>query len=225
MDIFISSVVGGYESYRDAAVEAIETLGHRAVRAEDFAASPTTPQQACLAAVRTADVVLLLVGSSYGAPQASGLSATHEEYLEAREDKPVLVFVESEVERQGAQQDFLPEVQAWSTGHFRAAYDSPEELKSSVIRALHEFQMSASAGPVDETGMVSRAQQLVETAPRTASAVLVVGTVGGPAQPVIRPAELEDPELARDLQREALFGDNAVLDSSVGTRIEIEGAV
>lgn len=40
---------------------------------------------------------------------------------------------------------------------------------------------------------------------------------------MIRPAELEDPELARDLQREALFGDHAVLESAEGTDVRVAG--
>jgi Domain of unknown function (DUF4062) len=119
--VFISSPIGDYGHYRAAAQEAIETLGHQVVRAEDFPASAGTPQQACLAAVRDSDLVVLLMGELYGVPQLSGLSATHEEYREARERKPVLVFVESGVTREPAQEAFLEEVQAWATGHFRAS--------------------------------------------------------------------------------------------------------
>ena len=150
MDVFISSVLGGYEAFRDAAADAVETLGHRVVRAEDFLATPGTPQQACLEAVRQSDLVVLLLGSDYGAPQESGLFATHEEYLEARERRPVLVFVESGVERESAQEEFLREVQAWTSGHFREAYSSPEELKKAVTRALHEHVLATSVGSVDE---------------------------------------------------------------------------
>lgn len=162
MEIFLSSVISGYEAYRSAAVEAVETLGHDVIRAEDFTASPSTPQQACLAAVRESDLVVLLVGDNYGALQSSGLSATHEEYREARDDKPVLVFVQSGVERDDKQHEFLEEVQAWSTGHYRAAFSSPGELKSAIIRALHDYELAASAGPSDEQEMAERARALVE---------------------------------------------------------------
>jgi hypothetical protein len=56
-----------------------------------------------------------------------------------------------------------------------------------------------------------------------ASPQLILAVVGGPHQQVLRPAELEDPELARTVQREALFGDHAVLDASHGTEVRIEG--
>lgn len=34
-----------------------------------------------------------MLGEAYGMKQASGLSATHEEYREARDTKPVIAFV------------------------------------------------------------------------------------------------------------------------------------
>lgn len=89
----ISSVIAGMEEYRAAAREAAESLGYIVIAAEDFGASPSSPQQVCLAGVRDADVVVLLLGARYGTPQRSGLSPTHEEYREARGRKPVLVFV------------------------------------------------------------------------------------------------------------------------------------
>jgi hypothetical protein len=95
MKVFISSVISGMEDYRAAAREAIESLGHAAIAAEDFGASPNSPQQVCLAGVRDADVIALLLGARYGTPQASGLSPTHEEYREARGAKPILVFAQT----------------------------------------------------------------------------------------------------------------------------------
>ena len=81
--------------------------------------------------MRDADVVVLLMGERYGAVQPSGLSATHEEYREARDRKPVLVFVEECAAREPAQQVFLEEVQQWETGHLRVPYSSPETLRSA----------------------------------------------------------------------------------------------
>ena len=93
MQVFISSVVSGMQEFREAAATGARTLGHEVKRSEDFPASPATPQQACLAGVRWADVVILLLGSRYGQVQPSGLSATHEEYEEAKERHPVLCLL------------------------------------------------------------------------------------------------------------------------------------
>jgi hypothetical protein len=63
--VVISSVISGMEEERTAARQAAETLGHTVTAAEDFRASPQTPQQVCLGAVRDADVVVLLLGARY----------------------------------------------------------------------------------------------------------------------------------------------------------------
>jgi hypothetical protein len=74
--VFISSLISGYEPYRTAVVEAVETLGHQVLRAQDFPATPGTPQQACLAGVRESDlVVLLIVGSGPLAAHIQGHQA------------------------------------------------------------------------------------------------------------------------------------------------------
>ncbi len=83
MKVFISSVVSGFESFRDAAAAGIEALGYTVIRSEDFGAVAASSQQTCLEGVRVADVVVLLLGARYGFLQPAGLSATHEEYREA----------------------------------------------------------------------------------------------------------------------------------------------
>jgi len=222
--VFISSLISGYEPYREAVAEAVETLGHQIVRAEDFPASPGTPQQACLAAVRESNVVVLLIGERYGYPQSSGLSATHEEYREARERKPVLVFVESGASRENAQQTFLDEVQAWATGHYRASFNSLTELKAAVLRSLHDYELAAATGPVDEGEILARATALLPEGRRSTSAPqLAFAVAGGPHQQVLRPVELEQADLRRDIQREALFGEHPVLDATQGTTPAIRG--
>src|SRR5437867_11552552 len=116
MKIFISSLVSGFEPFREAAKSAVVTLRHEPIMAEDFGSQPNSPQVACLQGVRSADLVILLLGARYGYSQgASGLSPTHEEYLEARDTKPMLVFVEGGIEREPEQARFLSEVQAWQT--------------------------------------------------------------------------------------------------------------
>src|SRR5438309_6616909 len=105
MKVFISSVIRGLEPHRDAASRAARALRHEVKLAEDFAASSATPQQACLAGVRWAEVVILILGARYGEPQTSGLAPTHEEYREARERCPVLIFVERDAKFEPAQRE------------------------------------------------------------------------------------------------------------------------
>jgi hypothetical protein len=140
---FISSVVSGMEAYRDAAARAARMLRHEVIRSEDFGASPSTPQRVCLAGVRAADLVLLLLGKRYGVAQASGLSPTHEEFREAKDRCPVLVFVEKTADREEAQEQFVKEAQGWGSGLYTAAFSSPEELQEAVVSGMHQLELAA----------------------------------------------------------------------------------
>lgn len=129
MKIFISSLITGMEPFRLAAKEAIIQLGHDPIMAEDFGARPHSPQIACLDGLRQSGLVVLILGSGYGAKQPTGLSATHEEYREAKQGHPVIAFVQENVERAGDQAAFVKEVQAWEGGLFRGGFDTAEKLK------------------------------------------------------------------------------------------------
>jgi hypothetical protein len=85
-------------------------------------------------------LLVLLLGARYGSPQgSSSVSPTHEEYLEARDTKPVLVFVQDGVVREAEQSKFVSEVQGWQNGHFREGFETPEQLKDLVTRAIHDY--------------------------------------------------------------------------------------
>jgi hypothetical protein len=105
------------ESYRDSVALAITSLGLEPIRSEDFGARADSPQRVCLDGVRSADATVLLLGERYGDTQESGLSATHEEYREARERMPVLVFVQRDATYEAPQRSFINEVREWSGGH------------------------------------------------------------------------------------------------------------
>ncbi len=167
MKVLGSSVIQGFEDYRAAALRACRALRHEVKRAEDFAASFASPQQACLAGVRWAEAVLLLVGGRYGDRQPSGLSATHEEYREARERAPVLAFVQEGVEREPAQREFLREVRAWTAGHITASFNDADELQDAITGALRDLELSRAVGPVDEQEILVRAHALVPTDDRS----------------------------------------------------------
>ena len=85
MKVFISSLITGMEDLRAAARDAVLQLGHEPVMAEDFGALPHSPQVTCLTGLRQSALMILILGAHYGAKQALGLSATHEEYREAKD--------------------------------------------------------------------------------------------------------------------------------------------
>nr|WP_281497558.1 DUF4062 domain-containing protein [Ornithinimicrobium sp. F0845] len=221
--VFVSSLISGYESLRAAAAAAIVTLGNEVVRAEDFQASPDSPQQSCLAGVRDSQAVVLLLGERYGHVQQSGLSATHEEYREARESRPVLVFVQRDCHPEPKQVEFIREVQGWEKGHFTAEFSDAEDLRTRVTRALHEFALANEASPLNENELIERARALLPAQDRSHNPILHVGVAPGPVRAVLRPAQLDDPQLQRYLLAEALTGDNAVLTPSAGTDLAVVG--
>lgn len=224
MKVFISSVISGYESFRDAAAEAVRVLGHQVIRAEDFPADAGAPQQVCLKGVREADLVLLLMGERYGYIAPSGLSATHEEYRESKERRPILVFVESAASRDIQQRAFVDEVQSYVAGHFRATFVTEQDLKDSVTLALHRHEMSIAASPVDEEEMLARAANLPSSGRgMPSSATLFMGLAGGPRQQVLRPTEIEDPALECKIMKEALFGAVKLFDTARGSASRIDG--
>lgn len=222
MKIFISSLITGLEDIRAAVREAIEQLGHDPVIAEDFGAQPNSPQVACLSGLRQSGLVILVLGASYGAKQSSGLSATHEEYREAKGTRPVIAFVQEGVTRDADEAQFVTEVQGWEGGLFRGGFKSAEQLRSLVTRAIHQWELSNAAGPLDGQEILARAlSALPERDRQGRSTELVVSIAGGPVQPLLRPSEIEAPALAQDMLQAALFGPNRIFSPSLGTKHEI----
>jgi hypothetical protein len=96
---------------------------------QNFPGSSRSLQVACLAGVREADVVILLLGERYGPKQNLGLSATHEEYREAKERCTVIPFVQGNITFDDDQDAFAAEVRSWNGGHYSASFDGPEDLR------------------------------------------------------------------------------------------------
>ena len=224
MKIFISSLIGGFGEYRAATLAAIKSLGQKAIMAEDFSAGVSSPRVACLDGVRQSDLVILLLGADYGAvQQVSGLSATHEEYREAKDRRPVIAFVQDGVQRDPAQAAFVTEVQDWQGGLFRGGFTGADGLRDAVTQAIHNFQLSSATAAVDAHEMLARANELVPREGRSqmrgmSGPILHLVVVGGPAQTILRPVEIERPELAHSLMREATYGPHSIFDPAYGSK-------
>src|ERR1700730_8991330 len=161
MKVFISSLITGMDALRSAAREAVLQLGHEPVMAEDFGAQPQSPQVTCLSGVRVSGLMILILGAEYGAKQASGLSATHEEYREAKERCPVIAFVEQGVTRDADQAAFVREVQSWESGLYREGFSGADQLRQLITRRLHEWELANAVGPVDESQLLAQALSLL----------------------------------------------------------------
>lgn len=224
MKVFISSLIAGFGPERAAVRRAVTTLRYEPVMAEDFGAQPHSPQIACLQGLRGSDAVVLVLGERYGVvPHGSTISATHQEYREARGTKPVIAFVQEGVTAEPEQVAFIDEVQAWEGGLFRGAFSTPDELHDGVIRALHDFTLTNAVGPIDEQEMIARATALLPPEHRNhaASAFLDVAVAGGPLQRILRPAELEAATLAEHIQQSALFGEHRLMDRTQGSETRL----
>ena len=219
MKVFISSLISGMEAERASVKAAIELLRHEAAMAEDFGARASSSQVACLDALRQSDLVVLILGTRYGAKQLSGLSATHEEYREARGQKPILAFLQ-QGEPEAEQAAFISEAGKWESGLNRATpFSTPEQLRDLVTRALHDYALTHARAPLDAKGLASRAQALLpdNQSVRHSGVSLHVAIAAGPEATILRPAELEAPELGDAMEKQALFGAPPVFDRRVGT--------
>lgn len=219
MKLFISSLITDMGDFRAAAREAVVPLGFSVLMAENFGARPQSPQIACLEGVRKADAVILIVGARYGAKQTSGLSATHEEYRQAKERCPVFVFVQENVTREAEQDEFLTEIQAWGTGFFRAAFSTPENLRHEVTKAIHQWTLSKATGPVDTEEMMARSVNALSQnrGQQNQDTFLRLSITGGPVQQILRPSQIEDQGFAQELQQAALFGSTQLFALSEGS--------
>lgn len=223
MKVFISSVIAGFQPFRDAASRGARTLRHEVIKAEDFGASPDSPQRVCLAGVRKADAQMLILGARYGEIQASGLSPTHEEFREARERCDVLVFVQEGVTPEPRQGDFLREVRDWAGGHYTASFSTAEELLDAVVTALHDLETSRNGADEGNDRLVERARALVPEERGFDSPSLCVVVVGSPNQQVIRPVDIERTDLADRILQQALFGASPVFSKASGCDHDVRG--
>lgn len=231
MKVFLSSLIADFEDYRAAAVAAVRSLGHEPVTAESFDAGVASPRIACLRGVREADLIVMILGANYGAVQPnSDLSATHEEWREAKDRRPVVAFVQEGVDRDLRQAEFVREVQDWTGGLFRGGFRDAEDLRGTMTRTIHRLELSTATAAVDPSEMLSRAQSLIpreeRSITRAGGPLVHVAVVGGPAQTILRPVEIERPQLARALLREATYGEDAIFDPEHGSRTTmIDGAL
>lgn len=146
MRIFISSVTAGLEEERRALPAQIRALGHEPVMFEDFGAQTVPSRQACLDAVATSDVYLLLLGPHYGYQfPETDQSATHDEFVEARNKgiRP-LVFRKDGVTPHPDQAAFIKMVGDYAAGAFWDTYTQLTELLTKVTAAVRSLESALS---------------------------------------------------------------------------------
>jgi hypothetical protein len=148
MRIFISSVRDGLEVERDSLAALITALGHTPVRFEDFGPQDVPSRKACLDAVATCDVYLLLLGPRYGYrfPE-TGQSATHDEFIAAQQaGLRRLVFRKQGVAFEPEQEAFAKLVGDYGTGVFYGTFNEPTDLLAKAAAAIRG--LAEQPGPI-----------------------------------------------------------------------------
>jgi hypothetical protein len=218
MKVFVSSAVTGFEEYRAAVRVAVDVLRHETILAERYPAMAGSPQQACLQGVRDADVTVVVLGARYGQLQPSGMSATHEEFLEAHGRGVAIVLVQEGIDLEPEQASLIKQVKTW-TGSMIETFTTPEQLKEATIRALNRFEVSRSQSRVDAEDLLQKALKLIPSSGSGASPAIAVAIVPGPKGQLIRPAQLDS--FGAQVRREVLTGQEALFDPALGTRLDI----
>lgn len=159
--VFISSIQREYAQPRQAARGAVESLGLRAVMAENAPASTTGARTALLRLIEDCDAFILIVGPAYGEVTETGRSATEDEFDHARSlGKPILVFVD-DCQRDAAQEEFLARVQGtWGSaeGKFAPRFCDTAQLVALIVRSLLDLQ--TPAGTADTGSAQAQAIEL-----------------------------------------------------------------
>jgi hypothetical protein len=144
--VFISSLMVGLEEIRQAAREAVQSVGMLPIMAELSGASSASAQRALLDDVARADIYLLILGERYGNPGASGLSPTDEEFEEAqRRRKPILVM-RQDVAMEPRQRKLLERAGGrWEEGQKWDAFTDERDIGLKIVRALTRLQQMGNA--------------------------------------------------------------------------------
>jgi hypothetical protein len=144
-------------SFREAARAAIVSAGGEPVLVnEDFASASKSSRNACLDAVDSCDIFLLLIGQRGGWHAPSGKLVVEEELERAQINHlRCLVFIQKGVEQDSEARRLSQAVSDYLTGYFRTEFHNEAELKRKVEEALKDPLMIAEA-PIMDTAALQK---------------------------------------------------------------------
>lgn len=172
--IFISSIMDGYRDRRDAARTAVESIGGDPVMAEDFSAGTTSPRNACLDGIASADVCVVIVGPRGGWTTPAGKLVVEEEYEEAvRRNLLISVYIE-DGPRDASAEDLAARLSDYVSGHFRATFATADDLREVMTRHLRGIIQPLRLPMMDAKELTDRLSEPYEIQYQT-TARLVVG--------------------------------------------------
>jgi hypothetical protein len=149
MDIFISSVGRDLKPERQAVIGEVLKLGDRPIGMEYFGASPEPPLEECLSQLADADLMILVLGPSYGSVHpGTGLSYTENEFRYAQKSGiDVLAFAAEKLSDKviaandatavKKYQEFLSAVKANTT---YVEFSNPDQLAAAVSTGISNYK-------------------------------------------------------------------------------------
>lgn len=135
--VFVSSIIDGFGPFRSAARAAIEAVeGEPLLANEDLPSLNASSRNACLDLVDSSDYLLSVVATRGGWTTPFGKLVVEEEYERAVQRKiPVLAFIQSGTQDADSAR-FSSLISDYTAGRFRRAFESPDDLRSEIERAL-----------------------------------------------------------------------------------------
>jgi hypothetical protein len=207
--VFVSSVVEGFQEFRQSAREGIEAVGAEPVMVnEDFPSLATSSRNACLDAVASSDIYIAIIGERGGWRTPSQKLVVEEEYEFARTSHlPTLLFVQDGP--RDADADRLVRLMSdYIDGRFRVQFRSPEELRRAVEAALRERLPSPSSVAVDPNRVSALLQRSTRLHVEPALHYVILPERN---EEIIEPMRLDEPGFEHDLYELALDRDVRIL--------------
>lgn len=142
----------GFGAEREAARQGIERAGGDAVLIEDYPSLPVSSRTACLDAISSSDVFLLIVGERGGWVTPSGKLVVEEEYEEARRRHLPILYLREDADRDEHAQRLDRTVSDYVSGVYRRTFSTHRELREqseSAVRSLLGGLVSMEAVNMD----------------------------------------------------------------------------
>jgi uncharacterized protein DUF4062 len=158
--VIVSSVILGLEEAREGARRGIEEGGGDPLLVnEDFPAMSSSPRNACLDAVDSSDVYLVILGARAGYLAPSGRPVVEEEYERAiARGLPILAFVQENVDREPEADRLEKRVSGYVGGHFRSSFTDSDDLRKQVAKAIRS-EAGKLRSPIMDPGTLNQILQ------------------------------------------------------------------
>ena len=220
--VFVSSVVDGFKAQREAARRGVTSAGADPILVnEDHPAASESPRNACLDAVESCDIYIMLLGARGGSVTPSGRLVVEEEFECARARRmPTLVFIE-DVSRDVDASNLIARVSDYTDGTFRKTFRSVAELERQVDLAVRRICEMMSQPITPDTVVTDRLAMRVRER-SDPSLRLVIAPER--REELMSPAEIESEEFLTKVFEVGHAGARALLNYSCPKTHRTEGA-